>query len=339
MTRRRTGILLLGVLAALFVMAPYLSPNDPWRQFPGHAYAPPMAPRILHQGELRRPFVYPVTVVNRLERRFESDRSRPQTIAFFADGRFATTESGEPWLLLGGDPLGRDVFARLLNAGRLSLSVAGVAVLLTLGIGTLAGAVAGFNGGRIDRVITTIADFAVVLPMLYAVVTLRAAMPLVLSPATIFWTMAVVMAVATWPFPARGVRAIVAAERTKEYAEAAYAAGATPLRILLRHLLPAAAGHVAIQGFLLFPAFIFAEATLSFVGLGFAEPSASWGVMLQDAARVSAMTEAPWLLSPAIAIVLTVLAIQTIGDPASGNARSGTPAIQGTGAISPFTKR
>jgi peptide/nickel transport system permease protein len=120
------------------------------------------------------------------------------------------------------------------------------------------------------------------------------------------------MAVATWPLPARGVRAIVAAERRKEYAEAAYAAGAGPLRILLRHLLPAAAGHLAVQGLLLFPAFIFAEATLSFVGLGFAEPFASWGVMLQDAARVSAIAEAPWLLAPAVAIVLTVLASQLV---------------------------
>jgi peptide/nickel transport system permease protein len=164
-----------------------------------------------------------------------------------------------------------------------------------------------------------VADFAVVLPMVYAVVTLRAAMPLVLSPATIFWTMTVVMALATWPLPARGVRAIVATERQKGYAEAAYAAGAGPLRILLRHLLPAAGGHLATQGLLLFPAFIFAEATLSYVGLGFAEPFASWGVMLQDAARVSAMTEAPWLLSPAAAIVLTVLAARMA---AAGPARA-----------------
>ena len=85
------------------------------------------------------------------------------------------------------------------------------------------------------------------------------------------------MALATWPLPARGVRAIVAAERHKAYAEAAYAAGAGPLRILLRHLLPAAAGHIATQGLLLFPAFIFAEATLSFVGLGFAEPVCQLG--------------------------------------------------------------
>jgi peptide/nickel transport system permease protein len=308
MTRRYAGVLILGLVGLLLAAAPALAPNDPRQQFSGHVYAPPMPPRLLENGELRRPFVYPVVVVDRLERRYELDAERPQRIMFFARGRLASTEGAEPWLLLGGDALGRDVFARLLSAGRLSLGVAAVAVVLTLAIGSLAGAVAAVAGGRVDRLITAAADFTVVLPMTYAVMTLRAAMPLTLAPSTIFWTMAVVMAVATWPLPARGVRAILLAERQKGYAEAAYAAGGTPLRILLRHLLPAAASHVAIQGLLLFPAYIFAEATLSFVGLGFAEPSASWGVMLQDAARVSAMTEAPWLLSPAVAIVLTVLA-------------------------------
>jgi peptide/nickel transport system permease protein len=312
MTRRSAGAALLTGLAAIFAAAPVLAPNEPSRQFSDHAYAPPMLPRIVDAGEWRRPFVYPLTVANRLERRFEEDRQRPLTLRFFADGRLVSTGSSEPWLLLGGDPLGRDVFARLLNGGRLSLGVALIAVILTLAIGAVAGGAAGFAGGWFDRAVTGVADFVVVLPMVYAVVTLRAAMPLVLDPPAIFWTMVVVMALATWPLPARGVRAIVAAERRKEYAEAAYAAGAGPLRILLRHLLPAAAGHMAAQSLLLFPAFIFAEATLSYVGLGFAEPSASWGVMLQDAGRVSAITEAPWLLAPAAAIVLTVLASQML---------------------------
>jgi peptide/nickel transport system permease protein len=317
MTQRSAGVALLAGLASIFAAAPVLSPNDPSRQFADHAFAPPMVPRVIDAGELRRPFVYPLTVANRLERRFEEDRQRPLPLRFFEGGRLASTGSPEPWLLLGADPLGRDVFARLLSGGRLSLGVSLTAVLLTLAAGALIGGVAGMAGGWPDRMLTAVADFLVVLPMVYAVVTLRAAMPLELDSGTVFWTMVVVMALATWPLPARGVRAIVAAERRKEYAEAAYAAGAGPLRILLRHLLPAAAGHLAVQGLLLFPAFIFAEATLSFVGLGFAEPFASWGVMLQDAAHVSAITEAPWLLAPAVAIVLTVLASQLVTGAAS----------------------
>lgn len=305
------AILCAVVLAAL--LAPVLEPNDPATQYRNLAYAPPMPPRLVRDGALSRPFVYPLRLTNRLERQFSEDRGQPVAIRFFADGRVLST-AGHPWLLLGADPLGRDVFARLLAGSRRSLGVAGMAVLMTLGLGTLAGAAAGYLGGTTDRVITGIADFVIVLPVLYVVLTLRAAMPLTLESATVFWTMAGVLAAASWPLPARGVRSIVAVERTKAYAESAYALGAGPWRILLRHVLPASFGHVAIQGLLLFPAFIFAEATLSYLGLGFAEPLSSWGAMLQDAGRVSAMVEAPWLLAPAGAIVLTVTGVHlTLG--------------------------
>lgn len=303
---RTWGLILLAGLALGVAAAPVLAPNDPAHQFAGQAYAPPMPPRVMADGELRRPFVYPVTVVDRLERRFEEQRDRPAELAFFTGGRVMASP-GAPWLPLGGDPLGRDLFSRLLWGGRLSVGVAVLAVSLTLALGTLAGGIAGSAGGAADRIIMSVADFAIVLPLIYVVATLRAAMPLVLDTATVFWTMAVVMALASWPVPARAVRAVIAAERQKEYAEAACAAGAGPLRILLRHLLPAAAGQLATHGVLLFPAFVFAEATLSYVGLGFADPSASWGLMLRDAGSVSAIVDAPWLLAPAVAIVTAVL--------------------------------
>ena len=308
---RIIGLVVLGIILAALVAAPVLAPNPPDHLFDEQAFAPPMLPRVMDANGLRRPFVYPWRVSGQWTRRFEADRSRPLEIRFFEDGHLAST-SPEPWLVLGGDPLGRDLFARLLEGGRLSFSVAALAVLFALGLGSTLGAVAGFAGGRTDRSITAVADLVIVLPLLYVLVTLRAYMPLHLETSAVFWTMVAVMGLATWPVPARGVRAIVAAERRKPYAESAYAVGAGPLRILLRHLLPAAAGHIAIQGLLLFPAFIFAEATLSYVGLGFATPTPSWGLMLKDAAGITAMTDAPWLMAPAAVIVLTVVAIQLV---------------------------
>jgi peptide/nickel transport system permease protein len=127
--------------------------------------------------------------------------------------------------------------------------------------------------------------------------------------------MAVVLAVAGWPHVARGVRAVVAVERSKEYAEAARAIGAGSSRILLRHLLPASWGFLVVQATLLLPAFILAEATLSFVGFGFAEPTPSWGVMLNGAGQAGTLAAAPWLLSPAVAIVLSVLALHLAAGP------------------------
>lgn len=311
MTRRsrRIGYALIGLLVGMAAAAPFLAPNDPRHQHADLAYAPPMVPRIVDaSGSLRRPFVYPLVIADRLERRFALDTASPTPIRFFAGGRLVSVEGSTGWLPLGADPLGRDVFSRLAYGARLSLAVAASATLLAIVFGALTGALAGYAGGAVDRFVMGIADVVVILPAAYVVVTLRAAMPLVMSAEAVFWTIVGVLAAASWPLPARGVRAIVAVERTQGYAEAAYAAGAGPLRILLRHLLPAARGHLATQAFLLFPAFILAEATLSYLGLGFAPQQASWGVMLQDAGSVSVIADAPWILAPAAAIVVSVLA-------------------------------
>jgi peptide/nickel transport system permease protein len=312
-TGRTLGVALIAALTLLAIAAPVVAPNDPRVQHADLAYAPPMLPRVIAaDGSVTRPFVYPLVVADRLERRFERNTANPTPIRFFSEGRMATTAPSSSWFLLGGDPLGRDVFSRLAYGARLSLTVAATATVIAILAGALAGALAGYAGGIIDRAIMSVADFVVILPAAYVVVTLRSAMPLRLSDVTVFWTIALVLAAASWPIPARGVRAIVAAERNQTYAESAYAAGAGPLRILLRHLLPAARAHLGMQAFLLFPAFILAEATLSYLGLGFAEPSASWGVMLQDAGHVSAIAEFPWILSPAAAIVVAVLATHLV---------------------------
>jgi ABC-type dipeptide/oligopeptide/nickel transport system permease subunit len=256
------GAALLATILGAAAAAPVLAPNPPDQQFPDMAFAPPMPPRLVGADGVRRPFIHPLRVTDRVLGTYVEETSRPVTLDFFNSGRLVTAP-GAAWLPLGGDPSGRDAFARLLDGARRSLGVAAVAVLLTLLLGTLAGALAGYAGGATDTAITSIADFVLVLPVLYAVVTLRAAMPIVLSPATVFWTMAIVMAAASWPVPARVVRAVVATERTRGYAEAAYAAGAGPWQILHRHVMPAVMPQVALQGLLLFPAFIFAEATLS----------------------------------------------------------------------------
>lgn len=304
---RTIGRALLLALTGVTLAAGPIAPHEPSRQFADYEYAPPMRVRLVdREGRLRSPFFYPLRLADRLERRYEQDLDHPASLGWFGA---AADHTRGPWLLLGGDALGRDIFARIVWGARLSLGIAGVAASGALLLGALIGAVAGFAGGRLDEALMRTADFVVVLPAIYVVLALRAAMPLVLSTSEVFWTMSVVLALAGWPYPARGVRGIVAAERRKEYAESARAIGASALRILLRHLLPAAGGFLAVQGTLLMPAFILAEATLSYVGLGFAEPTPSWGVMLQDAGRVSALGEAPWLLAPAAAIVFVVLAV------------------------------
>ena len=309
---------MLAVIAGAAALAPILTPHGPIQQFAGMENAPPMLPHIRgSDGKLQAPFVRPIVLADRLERRFApAGGERP--VRWLRNGvLLSIDESAGPWLPLGGDPLGRDVLARLLYGARVSLALAAAASVGALLIGVLLGGVAGFAGGRVETVVMAVADFVLVLPAIYVALALRAALPLVLSAGQVFWTLVFVLSAAGWPLFARGVRAIVAAERHKEYAEAAYAAGATPLRILLCHLLPATATFVGTTATMMVPAFLITEGTLTLVGLGFPVPTATWGAMLRDAWQGAALTEAPWLLAPAAALVATVFALHLLTSSAA----------------------
>jgi peptide/nickel transport system permease protein len=309
----KIGAWLLGAFALLALLAPVLAPNPPGEQLIGHAYAPPSRIRIRDASGLRAPFVYRQVVVDRVAREYREDTGAPAPLQWFADGRLLSVKpEGGPLLLLGADALGRDIFARLVYGARRSLGVVLLGVVGALLLGTFVGGAAGGLGGSVEAVLMLVADFVIVLPGAYLILVLRGLLPQVLSTGEVFVLMAGLFTVAAWPHVARGVRAIVAVERVRDYAEAARASGAGPLRVI-RHLLPAARGFLAVEVALLVPALLVAEATVSYLGLGFPEPDASWGTMLRDAADVRVMTEAPWMLAPVLALFLVVLAVQLIG--------------------------
>jgi peptide/nickel transport system permease protein len=305
----RVGATLLFIVIAAAALAPWLAPNAPDARFNDLLYAPPT--RVALSGG---PHIYPWTLVSRLERRFEADHARPVALRWFSGGRLVTgdPQAGAPLLLLGADSYGRDIFARLLYGGRATLAVAAIATLGATLLGALIGGVSGQAAGWIDAVLSRASEFVLVLPAIYVALALRAVMPLLLSAQTVFLLLIAIFTLLGWPVVARGVRAIVLAEREREYVMAACAAGAGNARLLLKHLLPAARGYITTQATLLLPAFILAEATLSFVGLGFPRPMATWGTMLQEAANVATLGDAPWTLAPALAIFLVVLGVNLV---------------------------
>jgi len=307
---RVIGSVLAVLLAVVAVAGDRIAPNNADTQFADRAWAPPMSIRI----DGVAPYVNPQVLEDRLARIYTNDTSTRIPLRVFASGRAIAAEDTDegPVLLLGADALGRDVLARVAEASRYSLGVAIAGALLALLIGTLFGALAASIGPRTDRAIITVADALASLPVIYIVLTLRAALPLVLVPSDVFIALSLLFGLVGWPFTARGVRGIMHREWALPYAEAALAAGASRLRVLVVHLLPATFGFLGTQFLLLVPGFLISEVTLSFLGLGFPEPTPSWGTMLQAASNVRVMAEAPWMLAPAVALALTSLALHLL---------------------------
>ena len=177
--------------------------------------------------------------------------------------------------------------------------------------------------GMADDLLMRATDFVMVLPAIYVALALRAVLPLVLGPFAVFVLLGLIFAFVGAPFVSRGVRGIVRTERRLEYAVAATSLGAGHFRLLARHLLPATRGFVAVEMTMLVPAFIMAEATLSYVGLGFPEPVSSWGTMLQEASNIRTLSDFPWLLSPVAAIFLFVLGLNLVLQTGPSRLRQG----------------
>lgn len=216
---------------------------------------------------------------------------------------------GEGGHILGTDRLGRDVFARMMYGGRVSLEVGFFSVCGLLVIGTIVGAVAGYFGGWVDGILMRVVDVFMSFPQLFLLITLLA----VFKPS--LWTLVFVFTATAWPGTARLVRGEFLSLRTRDFALASRTMGVRTHKIIFSHILPNAFGPVIVTATLTIGTLIIAEAGLSFLGLGVQPPTPSWGNMLQDAQNIHIMLNAWWYpLFPGLMIVITVLSFNFVGD-------------------------
>ncbi|MDR7418960.1 MAG: ABC transporter permease [Armatimonadota bacterium] len=319
---------ILLVLYAVALLAPFLAPYGAATQHPDLRYQPPQRVRVIRQGRLVWPYVYPmvrardpVTFVVR----FTEDASRPHPIRLFVRGEpysllgipmtrhLFGSEDGTVFLL-GSDAFGRCLLSRTLIGSRVSMTVGVVGVTISFAIGIVVGGLSGYYTGALDTLIQRVIEILLSIPRLPILLALATVIPASWPSTYVYVGIIAVLSLIGWAGLARVIRGQVMAMRDLEYVTAARAAGLRDLRVILRHIMPNLSSYLIVTATLALPGYILGESALSFLGLGVKEPMASWGLLLRDAQNLNVLHLYPWLLSPGALILVSVMAFNFLGD-------------------------
>lgn len=227
---------------------------------------------------------------------------------------FGPTVPGQPFFLFGADRLGRDVFSRTVHGTRVSMSVGLIGVTLSLLLGIVLGGLSGLYGGWVDDVIQRLIELLNSIPTIPLWMGLAAAVPISADPILVYIWITVILSLIGWTDLARVVRGRFLSLKTEDFVIAARLDGCSQMRIIWRHMVPSFMSHIIASVTLAIPTMILAETALSFLGIGLRPPVVSWGVLLQEAQNILAVSSAPWLFLPGLAVIVTVLALNFLGD-------------------------
>jgi peptide/nickel transport system permease protein len=324
-----SGLLLLVMYASILISEP-LAPYNPNTRTTSHIYAPPQAVHLFHEGRFIGPFVYgydKTLDMRTLKRIYTENREKVQPLRFFCSGdsydfwlggrfdfHFVCPAENGTLFLLGTDRLGRDMLSRLIYGTRISLTVGLIGILVSFTLGITIGGIAGYFGGFVDSCVQRSIEIFKSIPTLPLLMALAAAIPPTWPVLVKYFGVTIILGLLDWPGAARTVRSKLLALREEDFAVAARLMGASPARIIGRHLVPNFASHLIASLTLSIPAMIFGETALSFLGLGLQAPMISWGVLLIEAQNISAVELYPWLMMPVVPVFLTVLAFNFFGD-------------------------
>lgn len=236
-------------------------------------------------------------------------------IAFTSDIHFfGAVNAGDPFYIFGADDVGRDMLSRLIYGSQVSLSIGLVGVFLSLILGILLGGISGLVGGWLDNLIQRIIEVMRSVPDIPLWMALATAVPPRWDPIYVYFGITVVLSLLGWTGMARVIRGKFLSLREEEFILAAELDAVPRSRIIMRHMIPSFMSHIIASATLAIPGMILGETALSFIGLGLRPPVVSWGVMLQDALNITAIATMPWLMLPGLAVVITVLAFNFLGD-------------------------
>ena len=223
-------------------------------------------------------------------------------------------EPGGTIYLLGTDKMGRDLWGKACEAGRISLTMSLFGTIISIAVGSVLGVASGYYGGTVDMVLMRFTEFVAAFPNLPLWMALAALLPKTADSFTVFVIMSVICAVLSWTTLAREVRGKVLALRATDFILAAKEMGASDARIIFRHLYPNTLSHVIVILTLTIPGVILAESFLSFLGIGISEPLISWGLLMRNTQDIQTLGQNAWILSPIAFIVIAVLGFNFLGD-------------------------
>ena len=323
------GATVLALLYLVAIFAEFFAPHDLFQRHNDFINAPPQRVRVLDEGRVRLPFVYPLVQTRNevtLRREYTADTTRRLTLALFVRGdpyklwgifrtdvHFFGTRGGEAFLL-GTDRLGRGMLSRVIHGARISLSIGLLGVFISFVLGCILGGISGYYGGTPDLIVQRAIEFILSIPTIPLWMALSAALPANWPALRVYFAITVILALQGWAGLARVVRGKLLELREEDFVMAARIAGEGAGDIIRRHLLPSFMSYLIVNITLAIPGMILGETALSFLGLGLRPPVVSWGVLLKDAQNFRTVSIHPWLLIPGIFVVVTVLMFNFLGD-------------------------
>ena len=324
--------IVLGLLYLVTLLSGFLAPYGADHRFARRAYVPPQGLHLFtDEGFHWPPFAYGLkTSVDERSGRtlYAPDRERIHPFRLFPRGDehsflgVRTTlhlfgvdaPSGEGLFLLGTDRQGRDLLSRILYGARISLTIGLVGVTISVLLGAVLGVTSGYFGGWIDELLQRTVEMLRAFPQIPLWMALSAAIPPDIDQVTSYFMITLILSLLGWTSLARIVRGKVLSLRSEEFVAAAELMGASHKRIIFRHLIPGVMGEIIVVATIAVPTMILAESALSFLNLGIRPPMTSWGVLLQDGRNLTTLYFHPWLLTPALFIVVVVLCFNFLGD-------------------------